>query len=69
MRLVMSSKSSSWQVLLLALSTFCIALSSAVSGQEPLKVVEDGRGYNPGEPIPVSCLNRTMYVHGFQHES
>ncbi|KAF1913205.1 hypothetical protein BDU57DRAFT_504153 [Ampelomyces quisqualis] len=56
----MCSVSSSWRLVLLALSTFCIALSRAVRGQEPLKIVEEGRGYNPGEPIPVSCLNRTI---------
>lgn len=27
-----------------------------------MKSVEEARGYNPGEIIPVSCLNRTMYV-------
>src|SRR5690242_21842889 len=48
---------------LLALCSFWTALASAVSGQEPLKGLEDARGYNPGEPIPVTCLNRTMYTN------
>jgi hypothetical protein len=46
----------------LALFSFYITLSSALSGQEPLKTPEEARGYNAGEPIPVSCLNRTMCV-------
>ncbi|KAF2035192.1 hypothetical protein EK21DRAFT_54979 [Setomelanomma holmii] len=46
---------------LLALFTFCTTLSNALSDQKPLKSVEESlRGYNPGEPIPVSCLNRTI---------
>lgn len=58
----MAPRTTSWRLALLALCSFCIALSNAVSGQQPLKSVEDARGYNPGEPIPVSCLNRTMSV-------
>lgn len=30
-----------------------------------MKSVEEARGYNPGEIIPVSCLNRTMYVTAY----
>ncbi|KAL1605993.1 hypothetical protein SLS59_003117 [Nothophoma quercina] len=44
----------------LALCAFWTSLASAVSGQEPLKTLQEARGYNPGEPIPVSCLNRTI---------
>jgi hypothetical protein len=47
---------------LLALSSFWTSLAGAVSGQEPLKSLQEARGYNAGEPIPVSCLNRTMCV-------
>lgn len=47
---------------LLALCSFWTSLASAVSGQEPLKSLQEARGYNAGEPIPVSCLNRTMCV-------
>ncbi|KAH6364833.1 hypothetical protein HBI34_159110 [Parastagonospora nodorum] len=57
---VMFSRAPSWRLALLALSSFCVALSSAAGEQQPLKSVEEGRGYNPGEPIPVSCLNRTI---------
>ncbi len=46
---------------LVALYAFWTALASAVSSQEPLKALQEARGYNPGEPIPVTCLNRTMY--------
>ncbi|KAF2125023.1 hypothetical protein P153DRAFT_426049 [Dothidotthia symphoricarpi CBS 119687] len=47
---------------LLALSSLCAtALSSSSQGQVPLHGADDNaRGYNPGEPIPVSCLNRTI---------
>jgi hypothetical protein len=45
---------------LVALYAFWISLAQALSGQEPLKGVAEARGYNPGEGIPVSCLNRTM---------
>ncbi|KAJ4982550.1 Glucose-6-phosphate isomerase [Stagonosporopsis vannaccii] len=45
---------------LLALCSFWAALASAVSGQAALKGLEDARGYNPGEAIPVTCLNRTI---------
>ncbi|KAK7187891.1 hypothetical protein DPSP01_003215 [Paraphaeosphaeria sporulosa] len=44
----------------LAVYSFWISLAHAVSGQEPLKGATEGRGYNLGEPIPVSCLNRTV---------
>ncbi|KAH7379574.1 hypothetical protein BKA66DRAFT_466299 [Pyrenochaeta sp. MPI-SDFR-AT-0127] len=43
-----------------ALCSTWSSVASALSGQEPLKSLEDARGYNPGEPIPVSCLNRTV---------
>jgi hypothetical protein len=45
---------------ILALLSFTTVLTSAASGQEPLKSPEESRGYNLGEPIPVSCLNRTI---------
>ncbi|KAH8644903.1 ribosomal protein s21 protein [Alternaria alternata] len=45
-----------------ALLSFLTSLATALTGQEPMKSVEEARGYNPGEIIPVSCLNRTMYV-------
>ncbi|KAF2637458.1 hypothetical protein P280DRAFT_472165 [Massarina eburnea CBS 473.64] len=45
---------------LLVLYAFWISLAHAVSGQEPLKSVPEQRGYNAGEGIPVSCLNRTI---------
>jgi hypothetical protein len=45
---------------LVAVYAFWISLAQALSGQEPLKGVAEARGYNPGEGIPVSCLNRTM---------
>ncbi|EMD64814.1 hypothetical protein GGP41_002917 [Bipolaris sorokiniana] len=43
-----------------ALFSFFSTLATALSGQEPLGTLEEQRGYNPGEPIPVSCLNRTI---------
>ncbi|KAF1832703.1 hypothetical protein BDW02DRAFT_502469 [Decorospora gaudefroyi] len=43
-----------------ALVSFWISLATALSGQEPMKSLEEARGYNIGEPIPVSCLNRTI---------
>ncbi|KAI1514722.1 hypothetical protein L13192_03926 [Pyrenophora tritici-repentis] len=43
-----------------ALFAFWSSLATALSGQEPMKSMEEARGYNPGEPIPVSCLNRTI---------
>ncbi|KAJ4363101.1 hypothetical protein N0V83_010221 [Neocucurbitaria cava] len=43
-----------------AVQAFWLSLGTALSGQEPLKSLEEARGYNPGEPIPVSCLNRTI---------
>jgi hypothetical protein len=46
---------------LLALYAFWVTLAHAVSGQEPLKAIQT-EGYKLGEKIPVSCLNRTMYV-------
>lgn len=46
-----------------ALVSFFSSLAAALSGQEPLGGLDKQRGYNPGEPIPVSCLNRTMYVY------
>ncbi|CBX90817.1 hypothetical protein IAQ61_002296 [Plenodomus lingam] len=44
----------------LALCSVWAGFASALSGQEPLKSPENSRGYNPGERIPVSCLNRTI---------
>jgi hypothetical protein len=38
--------------------TFYTALASAAA-QEPLGIAQPG--YKVGQPIPVSCLNRTMY--------
>jgi len=49
-----------------ALLSFLTCLAAALSGQEPMKSVEEARGYNPGEIIPVSCLNRTMYVSTYE---
>ncbi|KAF2847054.1 hypothetical protein T440DRAFT_540238 [Plenodomus tracheiphilus IPT5] len=43
-----------------ALGSLWAGLVSALSGQEPLKSLEESRGYNQGERIPVSCLNRTI---------
>ncbi|CAN9079704.1 hypothetical protein CC77DRAFT_1092091 [Alternaria alternata] len=43
-----------------ALLSFLTSLATALTGQEPMKSVEEARGYNPGEIIPVSCLNRTI---------
>lgn len=43
-------------LLLRLLIAFYTALASAKAAQEPL--VQDG--YKVGQPIPVSCLNRTM---------
>ncbi|KAF2196474.1 hypothetical protein GQ43DRAFT_405059 [Delitschia confertaspora ATCC 74209] len=43
----------------LALSSFWISLSAALSGQEPLQS-QGNAGYAPGEAIPVTCLNRTI---------
>lgn len=40
---------------------FCATLAAAVSGQEPLKP-QGLPAYKLGQAIPVSCLNRTMYV-------
>jgi hypothetical protein len=58
---VMNSKrqSPSW-LPAVALFSFWTSLATALSGQEPMKSAEEARGYNPGEMIPVSCLNRTM---------
>ena len=44
----------------LALWSLYTTLASAASGQQPLKALQEARGYNAGEPIPVTCLNRTM---------
>lgn len=49
-------------VLRLAIA-FYTALASAAA-QEPLL---PQTGYKVGEPIPVSCLNRTMYVAQREH--
>ncbi|KAH8728978.1 hypothetical protein GQ44DRAFT_501137 [Phaeosphaeriaceae sp. PMI808] len=65
----MASTHPSWRLPFLAVLTFYTALSSALGGQQPLKGVEPARGYNLGEPIPVSCLNRTMYVYILTHTS
>jgi hypothetical protein len=47
-------------------AALCFSAASASSGQQPLKGLDQGRGYNFGEPIPVSCLNRTMYVYNLR---
>lgn len=39
------------------LVVFYIALAAAVSTQEPL--LEKSTSYKLGDPIPVTCLNRT----------
>lgn len=44
---------------LLVAYSFWVSLAGALSGQEPLKI-EDARGYEPGEAISVTCLNRTI---------
>lgn len=44
---------------LLAIYSFWLSLAHAVSGDDS-KSPSEGRGYNLGEPIPVSCLNRTV---------
>ncbi|KAF2877419.1 hypothetical protein BDV95DRAFT_559214 [Massariosphaeria phaeospora] len=44
----------------LALCSFWISLAQALSGQEPLKGAAESPGYRLDEPIPVSCLNRTI---------
>ena len=54
---------SSLRLALTVAYTFYIALAAAVSSQEPLKLIE--RSYVAGDAIPVSCLNRTMYVEHF----
>ncbi|KAF1960603.1 hypothetical protein CC80DRAFT_437656 [Byssothecium circinans] len=54
------SSSSRLRLPFLVLYSFWIALAHAVSGQEPLKGVVEQRGYNAGEAIPVSCLNRKI---------
>ncbi|RMZ73486.1 Phosphoglucose isomerase (PGI) [Pyrenophora seminiperda CCB06] len=36
-----------------ALFAFWSSLATALSGQEPMKSLEEARGYNPGEPIPI----------------
>lgn len=41
------------------LLAFYTALAAAKAAQEPLVAQQ---GYRVGEKIPVSCLNRTMYV-------
>ncbi|KAF2796652.1 hypothetical protein K505DRAFT_323112 [Melanomma pulvis-pyrius CBS 109.77] len=53
------ARSSSIWLPLLALYSFWISLGAALSGQEPIKLVEQP-GYIAGEKIPVSCLNRTI---------
>ncbi|KAF2999912.1 hypothetical protein E8E13_008779 [Curvularia kusanoi] len=45
---------------LLALSALSTTLASAANSQQPLQTSQEARGYNPGEPIPVTCLNRTI---------
>ena len=45
---------------LLALYSFWVSLAAALD-QEPLKL-SDAPGYTAAEKIPVSCLNRTMWV-------
>lgn len=44
---------------ILAVFSFWISLSAAVTGQEPLQSQPEA-GYAPGEPIPVTCLNRNI---------
>lgn len=41
------------------LLAFYTSLAAAKAAQEPLV---QQQGYRVGEKIPVSCLNRTMYV-------
>lgn len=56
----MSSRTS-FRLAVFAVYSFWISLAHAVSEQKPLKGGNtEGRGYNLGEPIPVSCLNRTV---------
>ncbi|RAR06125.1 ribosomal protein s21 protein [Stemphylium lycopersici] len=54
-----NSRSKPW-LPAVALLSFFSTLATALSGQEPMGSLEQQRGYNPGEPIPVSCLNRTI---------
>ncbi|KAI4634497.1 hypothetical protein J4E83_001816 [Alternaria metachromatica] len=54
--MISQRKSPSWLSVVALFSSFATALS----GQEPMKSAEEARGYNPGEMIPVSCLNRTI---------
>lgn len=65
--MISKRQQSSW-LPAVALLSFLTSLATALSGQEPMKSVEEARGYNPGEIIPVSCLNRTMYVSTSYHQ-
>ena len=56
----MARPTSVW-LYLFAVYSFWVSLAHALSGQEPLKGAQEG--YKAGEKIPVSCLNRTMYVY------
>ena len=50
---------------LIVIYTLYVGLAAAASGQEPLKSLEKTT-YTAGQAIPVSCLNRTMWVFGLK---
>ncbi|KAJ4291713.1 hypothetical protein N0V90_009608 [Kalmusia sp. IMI 367209] len=50
----MSRSIASLWLAIFAVYSFWISLAHAVSGQEPLKGAAEGRGYNLGEPIPIT---------------
>ena len=48
------------RLLLAFYTTLALTNAAAAGGQEPL--IDKREGYKVGDKIPVSCLNRTMYV-------
>ena len=55
----MARKTPSLWLAVFAVYSFWVSLAQAVSSGQEGKAGE-GRGYNVGEPIPVSCLNRNV---------
>ena len=51
---------SSISLLVRLLFAFYVTLASAKAAQEPLGGISVQKGYNVGQPIPVSCMNRSV---------
>jgi hypothetical protein len=62
---MLSSETRFFKILVQATFTFYIALSVAVSAADEKVLGTAGgnkKGYSKGDLVPVSCLNRTMYM-------